>query len=46
MEKLERLLLPLANKLSANKYLAVIRDGFVAIMPIMIVGSFLHLLIM
>ncbi|MCC0698036.1 PTS sugar transporter subunit IIC [Clostridioides sp. ZZV15-6383] len=44
MEKLERLLLPLANKLSANKYLAVIRDGFVAIMPIMIVGSFFTLI--
>lgn len=44
MEKLERLLLPFANKLAASKYLSAIRDGFVAIMPIMIIGSFFILI--
>lgn len=44
MEKLEKLLMPLANKLSTNRYLSAIRDGFVAIMPLMIVGSFFILI--
>ncbi|MEF2609889.1 MAG: PTS transporter subunit EIIC [Faecalicoccus sp.] len=42
--KLEKFLLPLANKLSMNRYLSAIRDGFIAIMPLMIVGSFFILI--
>lgn len=44
MEKIERVFLPIANKLSANKYLAAIRDGFIAILSIMIAGSFFILI--
>lgn len=44
MSKLEEILLPIANKLSSNRYLSAIRDGFIAILPIMIVGSFFILI--
>ncbi|MGL4383438.1 MAG: PTS transporter subunit EIIC, partial [Bacilli bacterium] len=44
MNKLESILLPIAEKLTANKYLTIIREGFVAILPIMIVGSFFVLI--
>ncbi|NBI07077.1 PTS sugar transporter subunit IIC [Senegalia massiliensis] len=44
MERIEKIFLPLANKLSTNRYLAAIRDGFVAILPIMIAGSFFILI--
>ncbi len=43
-QKLEEFFLPLANKLSGNRYLSAIRDGFVAILPVMIVGSFFVLI--
>lgn len=39
MQTIERLLLPMAEKLSKNKYLKAIRDGFISIMPIVISGS-------
>ncbi|BCZ48817.1 permease IIC component [Clostridium gelidum] len=44
MDKIERIFLPIANKLSANKYLSAIRDGFIAILSIMIAGSFFTLI--
>lgn len=37
---LERRILPFATRLGSNRYLASIRDGLIASMPIMIVGSF------
>ncbi|QIK70285.1 PTS sugar transporter subunit IIC [Erysipelothrix sp. HDW6C] len=43
-KKLENILLPFADKLAANRYLSAIRDGFIAILPIMIVGSFFVLI--
>lgn len=39
-EFLERNILPFATKLGSNRYLGSIRDGLIASMPIMIVGSF------
>lgn len=39
VEKLSNTLLPIAEKLNNNKYLAAIRDGFYYAMPIIIVGS-------
>ncbi len=44
MEKIERMFMPLANKLSTNRYLNAIRDGFIAILPIIIAGSFFILI--
>jgi PTS system cellobiose-specific IIC component len=44
MEKMEKALIPIANKLSANIYLSSIRDGFMGILPIMIGGSFFTLI--
>ncbi|KLE14746.1 PTS transporter subunit EIIC [Clostridium sp. C8] len=44
MNKIEEIFLPIANKLASNKYLSAIRDGFVAILPIMIAGSFFILI--
>lgn len=44
MKFLEDLLLPVARKLAENKYLSAIRDGFIAIMPLMIIGSFFILI--
>ncbi len=40
MEILEKRLLPLAARIGSQRHLTAIRDGFVAIMPIMIIGSF------
>lgn len=39
MQKLEKLLMPIANVLSKNKVLSAIRDGFLITVPITIVGS-------
>lgn len=44
MQKIETIFLPLANKLAANRYLIAIREGFIAILPIMIAGSFFTLI--
>ncbi|WP_040213500.1 PTS sugar transporter subunit IIC [Clostridium polynesiense] len=44
MNKIEELFLPLANKLASNRYLTAIREGFIAILPIMIAGSFFILI--
>ncbi|WP_129737822.1 PTS sugar transporter subunit IIC [Massilimicrobiota timonensis] len=40
MNKLEKYLVPLANKIGKNKYLVSIRDGFLVTTPLLIVGSF------
>lgn len=39
MEKLEDVLLPIADKLNNNKYLASLRDGFMVALPLIIFGS-------
>lgn len=39
MQKLEKMLMPIANVLSKNKVLSAIRDGFLVTVPITIVGS-------
>lgn len=39
MDKLEKILMPIANTLSKNKILSAIRDGFLVSVPITIVGS-------
>lgn len=39
MDKLEKLLMPVANVLSKNKILSAIRDGFLITVPVTIVGS-------
>lgn len=39
MEKLEDVLLPVADKLNNNKYLASLRDGFMIALPLIIFGS-------
>lgn len=44
MEMLENSLLPVAARLGANRYLTAIRDGFIAITPITIIGSFMYLI--
>ncbi|MDU7215121.1 PTS sugar transporter subunit IIC [Clostridium sp.] len=44
MEKLSNLLLPIAEKLSKNRYLSAIRDGFIAIMPLVITSSLFTLI--
>lgn len=41
---LEEKLMPVAGKMASNRYLSAIRDGFIAIMPITIVGSFFYLI--
>jgi len=40
IDMLERVLMPLAQKIGNNKYLLAIRDGFLISMPLLIVGSF------
>lgn len=40
IDVLERVLMPLAQKIGNNKYLLAIRDGFLISMPLLIVGSF------
>lgn len=44
MEKISNLLLPIAGSLSKNRYLAAIRDGFIAIMPLVITASIFTLI--
>lgn len=44
MEKLSNLLLPIAEKLSKKRYLSAIRDGFIAIMPLVITSSLFTLI--
>ncbi|MEG0367700.1 MAG: PTS transporter subunit EIIC, partial [Coprobacillus sp.] len=44
MEKISNILLPIAEKLSKNRYLAAIRDGFVSIMPLVITASLFTLI--
>lgn len=44
MQTIERILLPVAEKLSKNRYLKAIRDGFISIMPIVISGSLFTLI--
>ena len=39
LDKLQDTLLPLAQKLDNNKYLAAIKNGFFAAMPLLIIGS-------
>lgn len=44
LNKLESVLMPLAEKIGKNKYLMAIRDGFLLSMPLLIVGSFFLLI--
>ena len=44
MDKISNLLLPIAEKLSKNKYLSAIRDGFVSIMPLVLTASLFTLI--
>lgn len=41
---LEKILLPLANKLSANRYLKAISNGFAVLLPITMIGAIFTLL--
>ena len=43
-EKMEKYLVPLATKLSANKYLIALRDSFAFLVPFVITGSMFGLL--
>lgn len=38
-DKIETTLMPIAGKISANRYLLAIRDGFMLTMPLLIVGA-------
>lgn len=40
ISKVEKIMMPIAAKISSNKYLLAMRDSFSAILPFMIVGSF------
>ena len=44
MEKISNVLLPVASKMSSNKYLSAIRNGFMSIMPLIIVASLFTLI--
>ncbi len=44
LNKLESILMPLAERIGKNKYLIAIRDGFLLSMPLLIVGSFFLLI--
>lgn len=44
LNKLESVLMPLAEKIGKNKYLIAVRDGFLLSMPLLIVGSFFLLI--
>lgn len=44
VKKLERIFLPFASKISASRYLTAIRDGFISITPMTIIGSFFYLI--
>ncbi|MCR6095096.1 PTS sugar transporter subunit IIC [Salipaludibacillus agaradhaerens] len=37
---MERYFIPIASKIGAQRHLVAVRDGFVAIMPLIIIGSF------
>lgn len=39
MDTMENTLMPVASKISGNKYLAAIRDGFMLAMPLLIIGA-------
>ena len=43
-DKLEKMFIPLAEKIGKNKYLLSIRDGFLVSMPLLIAGSFFLLI--
>ena len=43
-EKLAEILGPIANKFSSQKYLVAIRDGFITVMPLVIIASFFVLI--
>ena len=40
IESLERIMMPVAGKISSNKYLLAMRDAFSMLLPFIIVGSF------
>ncbi len=40
ISKLEKYLLPVAEKLNGQRHLASLRDGFIATMPLLIIGAF------
>ncbi len=40
ISKIEKHLVPIASKLNGQRHLAALRDGFIAIMPLMIIGAF------
>ncbi|MBQ9616109.1 MAG: PTS sugar transporter subunit IIC [Selenomonadaceae bacterium] len=40
ISKFEQIMMPLANKISANRYLLAMRDAFSMLLPFIIVGSF------
>ncbi|MDR2709569.1 MAG: PTS transporter subunit EIIC [Elusimicrobiota bacterium] len=44
IEKLEKLLMPLANVVSSNRYLLCMRDSFSTLLPFIIVGSIFGIL--
>lgn len=44
LNKLESVLMPMAEKIGKNKYLIAVRDGFLLSMPLLIVGSFFLLI--
>ena len=44
LDKLEKLFVPVAERLGKNKYLTDIRDGFLLTTPLLIVGSFFMLI--
>lgn len=44
MEKLSNVLLPVAAKMSSNKYLSAVRNGFMSIMPLIILASLFTLI--
>lgn len=40
IKAIEKHLIPIATKLNGQRHLAALRDGFIAIMPLMIIGAF------
>ena len=44
MDKISNFLLPIAEQLSKNRYLSAIRDGYIAIMPLVITASLFTLI--
>lgn len=39
MDSLENKLMPIANRISQNRYLTAIRDGFMTATPLLIIGA-------